>query len=65
MRFDLPSPAPGATALRAELREFLAGRDWSPAIRAPLLDGLRPRLFARAGREGLDRHGLAPRLWRP
>lgn len=34
MRFDLPSPTPGAAALRAEVREFLSGRDWSPAVRA-------------------------------
>ncbi|WP_206931925.1 acyl-CoA dehydrogenase family protein [Roseococcus thiosulfatophilus] len=36
MRFDLPDTPPGAEALRAELRAFLAeaGRAWTPEIRA-------------------------------
>ncbi len=34
MRFDLPSLPAGAVALREEVREFLSGRDWSPAVRA-------------------------------
>ena len=34
MRFELPSPPAGAAALRDEVREFLSGRDWSPAVRA-------------------------------
>ena len=60
LRFDLRDTPPGAPALRAELRAFLAeaGRDWPPRVRAYSWMG-----FDRAFSREVGKHGWIGMTW--
>lgn len=60
LRFDLRDPPPGAAALRAEVRAFLAGHAprWTPEIRARSWMGF-DRAFSRA----VGEHGWIGMCW--